>query len=277
MTKPRDVIQYLLPFVVTAGSYSRQIQAGVKSHDPKGNGNMFETALSDADLTIQGYLEVVLLARFPELHFFSEEQEKSLNRRYFSATSNLEILLDPIDGTRSYLDNRAQYQIMITLHDEREIVGAICYMPRHERCYLGAKGEGCFVLSKEEMLTGGAGTRVSVGNAEGPVLVWDAPELLAKLGSTVDIRDLTHWYVTAPGQHSSTDLVEGKASAVIHQTCQAIDGGALTFLATEAGAIATHYSGEPLRSFRSAPSRVIEQVVVSANQRVHDQLLAALR
>ena len=277
MTTPRDVIQYLLPFVVTAGAYSRQIQGGVKSHDPKGDGNMFETALSDADLTIQGYLEVVLLARFPDLHFFSEEQEKSLNRRYFTAKGSLEILLDPIDGTRSYLDNREQYQIMITLHDDREIVGAICYMPRRERGYIGVKGEGCSVLTKEEILAGARGTRVSVADAEGPVLVWDAPILVEKLRDTVDIRDLTQWYVTAPGQHSSTDLVEGKASAIIHQTCQAIDGGALAFLAAEAGAIVTHFSGEPLRSFRSEASRIIDQVVVSANQRVHDKLLAALR
>lgn len=277
MITPRSIINYLLPFVVTAGDYSKQIQGGVKSHDPKGDGNMFETALSDADLTIQSYLEAVLLARFPELHFFSEEQEKSLNRRYFTAESELEVLLDPIDGTRSYLDNREQYQIMITLHDVREIVGAICYMPRLERCYVGVKGEGCCILTKNEMLTGATGKRVSVKDAQGPVLVWDAPELVASLRDAVDIRDLTKWYVTAPGQHSSTDLVEGKASAIIHQTCQAIDGGALAFLAAEAGAIVTHYSGEPLQSFRSVPSRVIDNVIVSANQQVHDQLLDRLR
>lgn len=277
MTTPRSIINYLLPFVVTAGAYSRQIQGGVKSHDPKGDGNMFETALSDADLTIQAYLEVVLLARFPELHFFSEEQEKSLNRRYFTGQGSLEVLLDPIDGTRSYLDNREQYQIMITLHDDREIVGAICYKPRLEQCYLAVKGEGCYRLSKEEMLSGAQGARVSIVDSTGPVLVWDAPKIVAKLTGLVDIRDLTEWYVKAPGELRSTDLIEGRASAVVHQTCQAIDGGALVFLATEAGAIATHYSGEPVGSFRGAPTRVLPDIVVSSNRRLHDQLLAALR
>jgi fructose-1,6-bisphosphatase/inositol monophosphatase family enzyme len=277
MYNPRDIISHLLPYIATAGAYSAEIQRAIEAHDAKAGDTPFHHALSDADITIQSYLEVVLLARFPRLSYFSEEQEQSLNAKYFAAEAPLEVLLDPIDGTRSYIDRNSQYQIIVTIHNQREIVGAICYMPRRDLCYIAAKGEGAFKLTHTEVVNGKPGAKIDVTNNSGPVLLFHAPELVKMLQRSFDVKDLAKTYETEPGMYDSTDLIAGKASAVVHASCQAIDGGALSFIAAEAGAIMTDFSGNPPKSFRSEPKRTIPEIVVSANAEIHARVLEALR
>ena len=178
MYTPREIISYLLPYVATAGAYSAEIQKAIRAHEAKAGETAFHHALSDADLTVQSYLEVVLLARFPHLNYFSEEQEQSLNAKYFSGTDPLEVLIDPIDGTRSYIDKNDHYQIIVTIHDQQEIVGAICYLPRRNICYVASKGDGAFSLTHEEAISSQPGKRIDVIKNSGPVLLFHAPELL---------------------------------------------------------------------------------------------------
>jgi myo-inositol-1(or 4)-monophosphatase len=275
--KPRDIIEYLLPYVVTAGAYSSEIQSRVALQGAKGGATIFHHALSDADLSIQSYLEVVLLARFPALSYFSEEQEQSLNKKYFIGSSHLEILIDPIDGTRPYIDNSEFYQIIITLHDEHEIVGSICYMPRRDTCFVATKGEGAYRLTREDIRTVRPGARWNVTNGKGPVLLFNSPELVERLSPTMVVKDIATAYLSEPGIYHSTDILEGKASAVAHRSCQAIDGGALAFIAAESGALVTDFAGNPVPGYRTYPTRVQPNVIVAVNRDVHDQLLHALR
>lgn len=274
---PQEIIDYLLPYLVTAGAYSAQIQSKVAIHDAKDGDTIFHHALSDADLSIQAFLEVVLLARFPDLCYFSEEQEKSLNKSYFTGRSCLEILLDPVDGTRPYIDGKEYFQIIVTLHDEREIVGAICYMPRRDRCYVASKGKGARVLSHEDIMRHRPGEVWRVQGGEGPVEIFNAPELFTRLSPHMLTKDLAVSYVEEPGLYYATDILEGKASAVVHRTCQAIDGGSLAFIAAEGGAIVTDFTGGGVPSFRSVESRVLEGVIVAADAEIHKRILEIVR
>lgn len=274
--KAREIISYLLPHVVTAGAYSAQIQKRVAVHDAKDGDTPFHHALSDADLTIQAYLEVALLARFPEINYYSEEQASSLNKQYFLGTSELEVLLDPVDGTRPYIDGREYYQVIVTIHDAKEIVGAIAYLPRRDFAFVATRGDGAYKVTTEEMLQGKPGVKLDVTKACGPLQTFNAKELVARLRPSFEIIDHVQAYVENPGTYYSTDLLEGKASGVVHRSCQAIDGGALGFIATEAGAVMTDFHGKPLRSFREFENRTIPEVVVAANREVHQAILDAL-
>jgi fructose-1,6-bisphosphatase/inositol monophosphatase family enzyme len=276
-TTPSDVIRYLLPFVATAGSYSSYIQGRVGKHAAKDGATAFHQALSDADLTIQSYLEVVLLARFPELSFFSEEQDQSLNAKYFAPDGNLEVLLDPIDGTRSYIDNRPHYQIIVAIHDRSELVGALAYMPRQGVCYIATKGEGAYVLTHEEARIGHRGTRLRLTQKEGPILVFNKPDLCAKLAPYFEIRDVVVEYDAQPGRYNFTNIFDGSTLANVSQPCQGIDGGALSFIAQEAGALATDFSGNPMGNFRLSPKRIVPETLVTANPEAHEKILKVLQ
>jgi fructose-1,6-bisphosphatase/inositol monophosphatase family enzyme len=262
--------------MIPAGRYSVQIQGNIGTHPAKEGSTIFHHALSDADLTIQSFLEVVLLAKFPKVSFFSEEGEHSLNAKYFAEDSELEILLDPVDGTRSYIDNRDHFQIIVTIHDRTEIVGVLCYMPRRDRCYVAVKGEGAFVLSTAEMESGAPGTKVSVTPNDGPILLFNSPELEAILSSRFVVKDLALCYQNGSSKHDSTDLLDNKASAIVLPSCQAIDGGALAFVAQEAGAVVCDFSGQPMGNFRASPKRVLHNIIVTADPELNRELSRVL-
>jgi myo-inositol-1(or 4)-monophosphatase len=278
MAKVDEIIEYLMPFIVTAGEYSVAVQGRIDVHQAKGGPTPFHHALSDADLTIQSFLEVPLLARFPELSFFSEEQSQSLNAKYFPVSSELEVLLDPIDGTRAYIAQRTQYQIIVTIHDIRRIIGAVCYMPRLNRCYVATQGGGAFVKSHDECRRGAPGVRLDVTKSVGPVLVFNRPDLVQKLSGTLEVRDLAAEFDShdSNGAFHSTDLLACRAASVVSAPAQAIDGGALAFIASQAGAIVTDGTGAEPSSFRASPERTLPCIVASANAVVHEQVLALL-
>ena len=116
-----------------AAGYARHIQTRIKTLPAKDEGdNFFATALTDADLSIQTAIEVALLAHFPQIRFFGEEYEQSRNTKYFRSTEfdsqgDYLITLDPIDGTKFYLDGFDNYQIILSIlnADEFEAVIAI--------------------------------------------------------------------------------------------------------------------------------------------------------
>ena len=275
----REIINYLLPFVAQAGAYSERIQQGVGTHDAKDGLTAFHHALSDADLTIQSYIEVALLAKYPGLSFFCEERKDSLNAKYFPSDASMEVLLDPIDGTRAYIDRRSQYQIICVIHDAHSIVGAICYMPRRNKCYIALNRQGTFLFTHDQVRDGEDGTKITTAHlcSDGPVLVFNRPDLVAQLSPHVDVRDLVSEYELGEDQgFCSTDVLEGRASAIISSPCQAIDGGALAFIAAECGAIVSDFSGAPVASYRQSVDRVLPGVLVTTSDELHQRLLSIL-
>lgn len=273
-----EILEYLLPYVVAAGTYSVGVQSRINVHQPKGGPTLFHNALSDADLSIQGYLEVALLGRYPQASFFSEEQNQSLNAKYFPSGAELEVLLDPVDGTRAYIAGRKNYQIIVSIHDHKRIVGALCYMPRLDRCYLAIRGVGAFIRTHEECRLGAQGVRLDVTQSSGPVLVFNRPDILSCLQGVLEVKDLAQEFEVDNEELAShsTNLLTGRASSIICAPVQAIDGGALAFIAQEAGAIVTDLHGAELASFRGSPGRTLPILVASARRDVHDSVLRGL-
>lgn len=79
-----ELVKRLAALSVTAGAYALKVQDRVAHQPIKSQyDNLFAQALTDADLSVQGFIEVSLLAEFPDIAFFGEEQAHSLNMKYF--------------------------------------------------------------------------------------------------------------------------------------------------------------------------------------------------
>ncbi|MDA0866104.1 MAG: inositol monophosphatase family protein, partial [Cyanobacteria bacterium] len=74
---PRQILETLLPPLRLAAGYAHHIQGKIVSQPDKSdaNTNPFSAALTDADLSIQTFVEVALLGAFPEIRFYGEEYE----------------------------------------------------------------------------------------------------------------------------------------------------------------------------------------------------------
>ncbi len=272
---PTTFVNYLLPFLTAAGNYAVQIQSKTRPHRAKAGDSPFQQALSDADLTIQSYLEVVLLSQFPELSYFSEEQEQSLNAKYFPKNAQFEVLLDPIDGTRSYLDNRRSFQLIVTLHDKNNIVAAICHAPRLGKCFYAIRGNGAYVVPTDPQGKKVKPKRIRVKESRGPIVGSDIP-LFKKLATVYPSIDWHSGYTLSDMPPTFVDIIESKVAACVSSPSQLIDGGAIAFIAQEAGAIVTDFKGRPLKNFRKSPDRKLPEVLVAGTRKIHSLIVKTL-
>jgi myo-inositol-1(or 4)-monophosphatase len=291
-----ELIPFLLRHLHTAGRYSARIQRSIIARPAKSGDTAFQQALSDADLSVQAYLEVALLSRFPEIAFFSEEYAESLNAKYFSSHAQTEVLLDPIDGTRAYLDGADSYQIILSVREHGKLSAALCFLPRRDLCYLAMRGKGATICSGNEMnAMGDMGAMNAMGEMgemeEGQgrlprkpvplnpnsrrIVIFNAPDVKRLLNRKFEVIDIYEEYTARRVHHGFTEILSGQAGACVHPRPQIIDAGAIAFIAEQAGGVLTGFQGEPIL-FDHPPSERGPGLVVSAARALHDEILAEL-
>ncbi|HMO17432.1 MAG TPA: inositol monophosphatase family protein [Oligoflexia bacterium] len=153
-----DIVSYILPHLVQAGDYASEIQKRIVDQPAKSAfSDPAQQALTDADLSIQNFIEVLLLARFPEVCFYGEEYTSSLNDKYFLSTDSIEIWLDPIDGTLRYQKGHDQFSIIISFAVQGICKASIWYLPRLGVFYYGSTWGGIKQGTREDAISGSTG------------------------------------------------------------------------------------------------------------------------
>jgi myo-inositol-1(or 4)-monophosphatase len=270
-----ELINFLLPKLVVAGDYARKVQPAVKSADSKG-GNTFQEALTDADLSIQTFVEVSLLAAYPEIAFYGEEEASSYNTKYFPKNTEYEITLDPVNGTRLFADQYDTFDIIVTLTKQDKIQAAINYVPAKSIFYFATLDGGAFALTKTEVSAGVPWKRFTLPQGNQNVMVFEDQTLLSMLRDKVDAFDLIERYAYAPSSITLSSIFRGELGGWARRDAPLIDLGALAFIAAQAGGMATDFSGNDLPPYRKNSGRRIPEQIVSANKELHQKLLQAL-
>lgn len=271
----KELVGFLLPRLVVAGEYALKIQPAVKSADSKG-GNTFQEALTDADLSIQTFIEVSLLAAYPQLAFYGEEEASSYNAKYFPAQSEYEVTLDPVNGTRLFADQFDTFDIIVTVTRKAVIQAAINYVPAKGLFYLALRDEGAYLLTKDEVVAGAPWKRYTLPQGNQDIMVLEDLELLRKLDGKVPAFDLIDRYAAAPTSITPSGILRGEIGGWVKRDVPLIDLGALGFIVTEAGGIETDFHGRPLQTYPKASGRRVADHIVSVNQELHQKLLQIL-
>ncbi|NLF24297.1 MAG: hypothetical protein GX589_01385 [Deltaproteobacteria bacterium] len=273
-----EVLDYLAPFLVRAGRYAYEVQARVEHKPPKqGTSDPFSEALTDADLSIQAFIEVALLARFPEISFFGEECAHSLNMKYFPAEADLRVYLDPVDGTRFFRDNLPRFNVIATIADQDRVWGAACFVPRADKFFRAERGKGVTIQSSAQVLSGNGFERLDLsGNAEW-IVTWEMPVVKQHLGKDFGVTDVNCDYTPETGCLCLNSILLGECSALIGRSGSIIDCGAIAFIAGEAGAVVSDFRGNDL----PPPSQLVglryPEFVVCKDQEVWRRVQDALK
>lgn len=278
-----NILGTLYPTLKLAAEYAIAIQQRIKTRPEKTEfgDNFYATALTDADLTIQTALELAILAKFPTIAFFGEEYQSSYNTKYFRETNlapgELLITLDPIDGTRAYLDGLSTFAIIITVIRGDSYEGVLIIKPRQKYYLVSLKDKGTYQ-----------------GSLEQDQLSLEQPLTLAKLQSSKVYlsfglnslrsplnRDFQVWcsatdYAPPETPPEYLDLVRGDLAAAILEKGNLIDSAAIGFVAKEAGAIVTHWDGSEFEPFSLIEPLKIAGIVIAHNQEIHRQIIAVL-
>ena len=217
--------------------------------------------VTEADLAVNDLLETVLRGARPDYGWLSEETDDTSER----LDQDTVFIVDPIDGTRSFVEGSRTWAHSIGIAHRGQITAAAVYLPLRDRLYTASLGGGAFL--------NGVPIRVSAG---GPL---EATNVLA----TKPIMDPKFWPSGVP------DFVRSHRPSLAYRLALVAEGAfdaMLTFrpswewdiaagalIVSEAGGTCTDRGGRPLLFNNPQPTL---DGVIAAGDGVHGRLLGAL-
>lgn len=276
---PRQILKTLLPPLRLAAGYANHIQAKIAAQPFKDGPNPFSAALTDADLSVQTFVEVALLGSFPEIRFYGEEYKQSYNTKYFRSIElgpdqDYLVTLDPIDGTRFYMDGFPNYQIILTVLNADDYEAVLAINPAQDSYYYAFRGQGTFTNALEQGLDTAQRLQLKANNTV--LLGTRMSSLKPKLSDRHDVINISEDYSTEVGIPSVNAILKGELGGVVLAGGQFIDGAALAFLAREAGCIVTDHHGQKLPRLDECKDYLTPGLAIAATEAIHQSLIGAL-
>lgn len=189
-----------------------------------------------ADVEAEKAIRSLLTTRFPEHGFYGEETGRSQQE------SEYLWLVDPIDGTKSFIRQYPFFSTQIALMHAGRIVIGVSSAPAFEELAWAAAGEGAWLdgerarVSKIDALSRAT---ISTGNI-GTLARSDRWSRWGQIVSSVDrIRgygDFYHYHL----------LATGRIDVVIESDVNILDIAALSLIVEEAGGRFTDLDGAPI-------------------------------
>ena len=277
---PREIIAAVYPQLRVAAGYARHLQSQISSlPDKETDGNVFTAALTDADLSIQTAIEVALLGTYPNLRFYGEEYEKSRNTKYFRSLElgkqgDYLVTLDPIDGTKLYMDGSDNYLIILAVLNADEYEAVITVSPATNNYWLTLRGKGIFQGSLDEDLNACV-PLTPVKHEDTILLGWNMSAMKPSLDDKYRVIDLENAYVPAQNFPNYKNIFSGDLIGWATKRGKFIDSAALAFMAKEAGYIVTDLAGKPLVELSQCQDYSYQGIIVGVTEEVHQDLLTA--
>ncbi len=97
--------------------------------------------VTEADLAVNAMLEERLRSARPDYGWLSEESEDNSDR----LSRERIFLIDPIDGTRSFIEGSSTWAHALAVADRGIVTAAVIYLPLRDLMYVAAAGGGAFL------------------------------------------------------------------------------------------------------------------------------------
>ena len=194
------------------------------------------TPVTAADRQAEAAIRQVLRAAFPNHAFYGEEEGRE-------GEGDFLWLIDPIDGTRSFVRGYPMFSTQIALMHRGELVVGVSNAAQFGEIAWARRGGGAFLDGARIVVSGasefGPATAISIGNVKtlSRGTGWSAlARLIQRCGRTRGYGDFYHYHLLARG---SLDLV-------IESDVNILDIAALAVIVREAGGVFTDLAGREL-------------------------------
>ena len=218
-----------------------------------------QSPVTIADVQTEQTIKNIILDRFPNHGFFGEETGK------VNAGAEFNWLIDPIDGTKSFVRGYPMFSTQIALMQGDELILGVSNAPGFNELAYAEKGKGAFLNNKPINVSGYTALNqaaLSLGN----IASLAASAKWANLGQIITqvqrIRgygDFLHYHL----------LASGKIDAIIESDVNILDIAALSVIVREAGGVFTDLTGKAL-------NLNTKTVLAAASSELHADLLARL-
>jgi len=214
--------------------------------------------VTEADREAEMCIRGILLERFPEHGMYGEEFGD------INPGAEYTWLVDPIDGTKSFIQAYGFFSTQIALLHRGELILGVSCAPAMNELAWAAHGDGAWLngdrvqvstVTELESATLSSGNIQSLARSEN----WASyGQLLGQTGRTRGYGDFYHYHRLAAGQ----------IDAVIESDVNILDIAALTVIVREAGGLVTGLDGSEI----ARDSRTI----LAANPTLHGKILDQL-
>ncbi|HEX4050699.1 MAG TPA: inositol monophosphatase family protein [Steroidobacteraceae bacterium] len=216
--------------------------------------------VTEADLRAEQAIREVLGAAFPTYGFYGEEG----GRHAMDAESVW--LVDPLDGTKSFVRDCPFFSTQIALLRAGELVLGVSCAPAYGEMAWAERGAGAFLDGEPIHVSGIAeidAAILSTGNLK--TLAASAADwsrfgaLVGRVNRLRGYGDFVHYHL----------LARGSLDAVVESDVNILDIAALTVIVREAGGMFTDLHGAPVTLSTTS--------VLASNAALHAPMLRALR
>lgn len=259
-------LELALSLAREAGPIALRISRGEFAVDHKSRD---DSPVTEADRRVNELIVSAIQAHFPEDTIVAEE---SPNPRPGQAERCW--FIDPIDGTRDFVQRNGEWSIMIgfALHG-RPVLGVV-HQPQEERLYWGVPGQGAWLEERGTLREISAGQGV---DPEGLVVARSRnhpdPRIARILKHLGVSRDYTHGSVGLKVAH----LAEGRADLYFNFSgkCGMWDVCAADALLSAAGGAIYDFEGEAVRYRGESPG--VRSAFIASSTAMKPAILSALR
>jgi len=218
-----------------------------------------ETPVTVADRETERALRSLIGERFAEHGIYGEEFGEE------NSDSRFTWVLDPIDGTRSFITGTPTFGTLISLLEDGSPVFGVIDMPAMDERWIGAGGEGAYlngvdcVVSRCEQIVGCR-------------MVSTSPDMFSgiQLSGFKRLLGKTSFYRYGGDCYNYALLASGYVDLVVESDLQPYDFCALAPVVEAAGGVITDWRGRPLDMQSKG------DVLASSSQALHQQALDLL-
>jgi histidinol-phosphatase len=218
-----------------------------------------QSPVTVADVECEQAIRAVIAEAFPGHGFFGEETGKT------NAGAEYLWLIDPIDGTKSFVRHYPFFSTQIALMHRGEILLGVSNAPLYGEMAWAERGAGAQLDGESLRVSGVEGldaAHLSLGN----VMSLAAGPRWAGVGALVRTAHRTRGYGDFLHYHL---LAAGRIDAVVESDVNVLDVAALSLVVREAGGVFTDLEGGPL-------TLETRSVAAAATPALHAELLARL-
>jgi histidinol-phosphatase len=235
---------------VISGYYQKNIAVRTKED---------QSPVTEADVRSEETIRAILSERFPNYGFYGEETGKH------SAGAESVWLVDPIDGTKSFVRECPFFSTQIALMRAGRLVAGVSNAPAYGELAWAEEGQGAFLNGRPVRVSTIAdlpNAFLSTGNMKSLTRspAWERlGAMIRGVSRSRGYGDFVHYHL----------LARGSLDVIIETDVNILDIAALTVIVREAGGTFTDLSGRDVTLETTS--------VLATNGRLHPAVLEGLR
>ncbi len=251
-------MKQLLDFAIASAKKAGDITLEYFGHRPKVELKADQTPVTIADKTCEESIINNIQKHHPDDAILGEESGE------IAGKSEFKWIIDPIDGTKSFIRGIPMYATLIGLEKAGECVLGVVYAPAMNEVVYATKGGGCFANGERIFVS-------EVDKLNESLMLYGGFNIFDKRGMLKLFMELARQTQIQRGYADYFGhilLAKGCAELMVEPEIAPWDIAAIKVIVEEAGGLLTDFDGNPT---------IYSDTAIASNGRIHDEVLEIIR